>query len=107
MERADYYDAVDFDDSVYRTYRAVADNETALPKYRLVLIDEFQDFNKMKAALIDLLGKRSPIAIAGDDDQALYSQLRGACSEHIRERHRSGEYELIREAEDFRLADVV
>ncbi len=75
FERANYYNAVDYDDSVYRVQRNI---EGAAPYYELVLIDEFQDFNRMEAAVIDGLAGVSPIVIAGDDDQALYSQLRSA-----------------------------
>jgi len=93
--RANYYDAVDFDDSVYRTYREMEANPHHIPGYSLVLIDEFQDFNAMEAAVIDLLAADNPILIAGDDDQALYSQLRGASWDHIRARHASGDYEIF------------
>ena len=95
LERARYYDAVDFDDSVYRVYRGLEAHRGEIPEYKLVLIDEFQDFNKMEAAVIELLSDRSPITIAGDDDQALYSQLRGADSVHIRKHHGGGEYEVF------------
>lgn len=93
--RANYYDAVDFDDSVHRTYRQLLDDRSLVPEYELVLIDEFQDFNKMEASVIDLLAERNPILIAGDDDQALYSQLRGASWDHIRTRYESGHYEIF------------
>jgi superfamily I DNA/RNA helicase len=76
-ERTNYYNAVDFDDSVFRTYDQLRRCVSG-PEYTLVLIDEFQDFNKMEAAVIGLLAQRNPIVIAGDDDQALYSQLRSA-----------------------------
>jgi len=95
MQRARYYDAVDFDDTVYRLYRAMEASAALIPEYKLVLIDEFQDFNKMEAGVIRLLADRSPIVIAGDDDQALYSQLRGANWTHIRGHHGGGEYEVF------------
>jgi superfamily I DNA/RNA helicase len=94
-DRSNYYDAVDFDDSVHRAYQGLAANPALIPAYNLVLIDEFQDFNKMEASVIDLLAERSPIAIAGDDDQALYSQLRGASWEHIRAHYKAGHYEIF------------
>lgn len=93
--RMNYYDAVDFDDSVYRTHQRLVADATLIPDYELVLIDEFQDFNKMEAAVIDLLAEASSIVVAGDDDQALYSQLRGASWDHIRARYRSGNYEIF------------
>jgi superfamily I DNA/RNA helicase len=93
--RAKFYDAVDFDDSVYRTYRQLANNRALVPAYELALIDEFQDFNKMEASVIDLLAERNSIVIAGDDDQALYSQLRGASWDHIRAHYEGGHYEIF------------
>jgi len=75
-DRSNYYDAVDFDDSVHRTRVQLAANKSLIPEYSLVLIDEFQDFNKMEAGVIDLLAERNSIVIAGDDDQAFC----GGCS---------------------------
>src|SRR5262249_7699455 len=94
-ERSNFYDAVDFDSSVHRTYDQLAANKTAVPAYELVLIDEFQDFNKIESAVIDLLAESNSIVIAGDDDQALYSQLRGASWDHIRGHYSSGKYEIF------------
>ena len=94
-ERANYYDAVDFDDSVFRTYRELSADRTKVPEYTLVLIDEFQDFNKMEASIIDLLAEKNAIVITGDDDQALYSRLRGASWNYIRNHHVSGNYEVF------------
>lgn len=95
FELAKYYDAVDFDDSVFRIHRALIVRKDLVPEYKLVLIDEFQDFNKMEAAVIDLLGEKNPITIAGDDDQALYSQLRDASWDYIRQLHGRGDYEVF------------
>ena len=93
--RANYYDAVDFDDSVYRTHRQLGADRSLTPAYELVLIDEFQDFNKMEATVIDALAEANAIVIAGDDDQALYSQLRGASWDHIRAHYQAGHYEIF------------
>src|ERR1035437_7491019 len=95
LDRANDYDAVDFDDSVYRTRQQLVADASLIPAYELVLIDEFQDFNKMEAAVIDLLAEKNSIVVAGDDDQALYSQLRGASWDHIRARYKSGNYEIF------------
>lgn len=93
--RSDYYDAVDFDDSVYRTHKKLGEYPDLIPLYRLVLIDEFQDFNRMEASLIAQLGSTNPIVIAGDDDQALYGQLRGASWDFIRSHYAEGEYTVF------------
>jgi superfamily I DNA/RNA helicase len=95
LERANYYDAVDFDDSVYRVQSRLTVDGSLTPTYELVLIDEFQDFNKMEAAVIDALAEASSIVITGDDDQALYSQLRAASWDHIRAHYESGDYEIF------------
>lgn len=49
----------------------------------------------MEAALIDLLATESPIVIAGDDDQALYSKLRGSSWEYIRSLYNGDAYEVF------------
>lgn len=95
LGRGDYYNAVDFDDSVYRTYKGLDAGVTEIPAYELVLIDEYQDFNRLEAACIELLARDNRIVVAGDDDQALYSQLRGASREHIRALHTGGLYEVF------------
>ncbi|MFW6027109.1 MAG: UvrD-helicase domain-containing protein [Candidatus Woesearchaeota archaeon] len=48
-------------------------NNSAIPdKYSLVLIDEFQDFNKLEHKFIELLNRKNKIVAVGDDDQSLY-----------------------------------
>jgi len=95
MARSDYYDAVDFDDSVYRTYFGLVDAPKAVQGYDLVLVDEYQDFNHMESGVIDIVAQHNAIVVAGDDDQALYSQLRGASWEHIRSLSHGEDYEIF------------
>jgi superfamily I DNA/RNA helicase len=95
VARGDYYDAVDFDDSVYRAYDGFRLGLEAPPRYGLVLIDEYQDFNALEAGVIDFLGEANPIVVAGDDDQALYGQLRDASWDHIRLLRLSGTFEVF------------
>jgi superfamily I DNA/RNA helicase len=80
---------------VYRAYQGLSSGLSAPEAYNLVLIDEYQDFNALEAGVIDLLGERSSILIAGDDDQALYSQLRGASWDHIRLLKTAGDFEVF------------
>ena len=63
--------------------------------YDLVMIDEYQDFNRFEAGVVDILGETNPIIIVGDDDQALYSQLRNASCEFIRSLKNGGEYAVF------------
>lgn len=93
LNRSNYYDAIEFDDSVFRVRKVLAGSAALIPAYELVLVDEFQDFNRLEASFIELLATKSAIAIVGDDDQALYSQLRGSTHEFIRQLHQRGEFE--------------
>ena len=92
LNRADYYDAVGFDDSVFRVYSRLCEDPEQIAQYEAVLVDEYQDFNRLEAAFIDLLASRSPALIAGDDDQALYS-MRSSSPRYIREAHGGGDYQ--------------
>ncbi len=74
--------ALDFDDLLYYTYKLFSTNNEILEKYRekfkYILIDEFQDTNKVQYKIFSLLGKKyGNIFVVGDDDQSIYS-WRGA-----------------------------
>jgi superfamily I DNA/RNA helicase len=96
LARGEYYDAVDFDDTVYRVYEGLSSGRATPDSYDLVLIDEYQDFNALEAGVIDALAELNPILIAGDDDQALFSQLRDASWDHIRLLSKAREYEVFK-----------
>jgi superfamily I DNA/RNA helicase len=83
-ERATYYDAIGFDDSVWLICRAISKSPDKTPSYELVIVDEFQDLGYSEVKLLGSIGLKSPLLIAGDDDQALYGQLRGASETYIR-----------------------
>lgn len=85
--RRQYYDYYGFTDVIYAAVKAFEADPKNVPSYEQVLIDEFQDFNKLEVSLIDLLASKSPILLAGDDDQALYEFLKNASAHHIRLRH--------------------
>jgi superfamily I DNA/RNA helicase len=93
--RSDYYDAVSYDDSVYRTFEYLREDPDAINAYDLVLVDEYQDFNRLESSFIELLASKSSIVIAGDDDQALYSQLRSSSQKFIRNLCLGGTYEVF------------
>ena len=85
--RRRYYDHYGFSDVVYDTVLYFEQHQEKIPSYAQVVVDEFQDFNTLEVSLIDLLATKSPILLAGDDDQALYGSLRSASPAHIRQRH--------------------
>ncbi|MEK7362051.1 MAG: UvrD-helicase domain-containing protein, partial [Pseudomonadota bacterium] len=88
IKRGDYYDAVGFDDSVYRLYKLIQNDPDVLPPFDQIVIDEFQDFNPMEVAFIGELSKKGDILIVGDDDQAVYDN-RNASPNHLREIYKS------------------
>jgi hypothetical protein len=92
LARGGYYGAVGFSDAVYRVYRMLLSNPDIVPDRSLILIDEFQDFNRLEVAFLDELEKRGPILIVGDDDQAVYNS-RSATPIYLRRKWSSGEYE--------------
>ena len=78
---------VDFGELMLRSYELLRDNDAVREHYRRrfrhILIDEFQDTNKLKYAWIKMIaglpgeGSHSAILAVGDDDQSIYA-FRGA-----------------------------
>jgi len=79
--------AMDFDDLIFYTVKLLTEHadvrEYWQNKFRYVLIDEYQDTNKIQYMLAKLLsGKWGNICVVGDDDQSIY-KFRGATIENI------------------------
>ena len=79
-----YYRAVSFAGVVYRLLRLLESEPDRVPTYQLIVVDEYQDFSRLEARFIHVLGSRSPLLAAGDDDQALYG-FKPASPARIRE----------------------
>lgn len=85
--RKNYYDEhYGYSDIVFAAVKYLEKNRGKIPSFDLIVVDEFQDFNKLEVSLIDLLSKKSPIILTGDDDQAIYD-FKSASTDYIRERH--------------------
>lgn len=91
LNRGDYYKTLSFNDSVYRVYKLALNNDGIIPSFQQIIIDEYQDFNKLEIEFIKILERNNPILIAGDDDQALYDG-RSASSKYIKELYHSDKY---------------
>ena len=94
--RRRYYGYYGFSDVVYAAVLCLEQHQERIPSYAQVIVDEFQDFNALEVSLIDLLATKSPVLLAGDDDQALYETLKSASPRHIRERHACQVDEYVR-----------
>ncbi|RKY81096.1 DNA helicase UvrD, partial [candidate division KSB1 bacterium] len=75
---------LDLDDLIYKTNKILSENEQVLSRvrdyYKWILIDEFQDINRMQYDLILKIagpGPDSNIFVIGDPNQAIYG-FRGA-----------------------------
>jgi superfamily I DNA/RNA helicase len=85
--RKKYYDEFyGHSDIIFALVIGLEKRRNKIPAYEQIVVDEFQDFNRLEVSLIDLLCEKSPVLLAGDDDQALYD-FKHASSEHIRQRH--------------------
>jgi superfamily I DNA/RNA helicase len=94
LARGDYYEYLSFDDSVYRLYQSLKEDNTILGDFDQIIVDEYQDFNKLEVEFIKELENKGPILVAGDDDQALYGG-RSSTPEFLREKYNSGEFEVF------------
>src|SRR5205085_693486 len=81
--------SVDFDDLLEKTLSMLQQHENIASFYRrqfqFILVDEYQDTNKIQADLIDLLAsEHRNVMVVGDDAQSIYS-WRGANFQNILE----------------------
>ena len=77
---------IDFDDQKLFPYVALARDPAllaaAMAPYRCVIVDEFQDINRLDFELIRLLARDRQLVVVGDDDQAIYG-FRGCSPDYI------------------------
>ncbi len=78
---------VDFDDLLFLWKKIMIDvpeiREKLSERFLHVLVDEYQDTNKIQAEIVDLMAStHKSLMVVGDDSQAIYS-FRGACFDNI------------------------
>jgi len=104
--------SVDFNDLLGLTYRLLSENRDIREKYsnkfRFILIDEFQDTNRVQYELMRLLvGPEQNICVVGDEDQSIY-RWRGADIRNILGFRRDfPKAELIRLEKNYRSVSTV
>lgn len=81
-------DVMDFDDLLENWYLLLQNpevNQLLSGPYQHILVDEYQDTNRLQARIVDLLaGEEKSLMVVGDDAQSIYS-FRGAQFENIAE----------------------
>jgi DNA helicase-2/ATP-dependent DNA helicase PcrA len=86
-ERKHDANAMDFDDLLVH-WKLLLEEHGAIAgalkrKFRFILVDEYQDTNKLQADVVDLMAsERRNVMVVGDDAQSIYS-FRGASFENI------------------------
>ena len=73
---------IDFDDMLIKTYDLLNSNKNALDTvrraYRYIMVDEFQDINRVQFEVLKLIANpNNNIFVVGDEDQSIYG-FRGA-----------------------------
>ncbi|MDR3624434.1 MAG: UvrD-helicase domain-containing protein [Chlamydiales bacterium] len=102
------YNAVDFDDLLSLTLRLFKEHPSILHRYQErfshILIDEYQDTNKIQYQITSLLSqKHQNLCVVGDDDQSIYG-WRGAEIKHILEFDHT---KLIKLEQNYRSTNVI
>jgi len=97
---------VDFDDLLKLTVDIIRSNPLILEKYQnkfsYILIDEFQDTNKLQFELINLLmNKNKNIFVVGDMNQSIYS-FRGARVSNVADFKKEHHPDIIKLEENYR-----
>lgn len=82
QQRLEKENRLDFDDMLVYTYQLLKERPDILlgwqNRYRYILVDEFQDINKIQYEIVKMLSApENNIFIVGDDDQSIY-RFRGA-----------------------------
>ena len=77
---------IDFDDQKLRSYLSLRDSvdlkDAQQQRFKEIIVDEFQDINRLDFALIKLLAEKCDLVVTGDDDQAIYG-FRGCSPDFI------------------------
>ena len=85
-ERLRALNVIDFDDQKLRAHMSLQSNQPFLAdvqsRFHEVIVDEFQDINRLDFAFIKSISERSRLIVVGDDDQAIYG-FRGCSPEYI------------------------
>lgn len=98
--------AMDFADLLINTTRLLRNAkgtpaEWLLHRFRHVLVDEFQDTNRVQMEMVDLLGGNGEICVVGDDDQSIYG-WRGANPDGMMDFNARPGVQLVKLEENYR-----
>ncbi|MBU2514122.1 UvrD-helicase domain-containing protein [bacterium] len=104
--------ALDFEDILYLTIdlfkRFPAEVEKLKSRYEYIMVDEYQDTNRVQYSLVKFLAeKHRKLCVVGDDDQSIYG-WRGADIRNILDFQKDyPEAEVIKLEQNYRSTDVI
>ncbi|EEG76375.1 DNA helicase PcrA, partial [Dethiobacter alkaliphilus] len=107
QERLRLNNALDFDDMLLLVVKLLREHPEVLKayqeKFRYILVDEYQDTNRVQYEIVRLLGGvHRNLCVVGDDDQSIY-QFRGADIRNILDFERDWpEAEVVKLEENYR-----
>lgn len=102
---------VDFEDQILKSIE-ILDNRSDVrdelhERYRLILVDEYQDTNRMQDVFLNKLrGHNTQLVIVGDDDQSIYG-FRGAEVENIRKYDNLKGFRTVHLAQNYRSSKAI
>lgn len=102
---------VDFEDQILKSIE-ILDNRADIraelhERYRLILVDEYQDTNRMQDVFLNKLrGHNTQLVIVGDDDQSIYG-FRGAEVENIRKYDNLKGFRTVHLAQNYRSTKAI
>ena len=102
---------VDFEDQILKSIE-ILDNRFDVrdelhERYRLILVDEYQDTNRMQDVFLNKLrGHNTQLVIVGDDDQSIYG-FRGAEVENIRKYDNLKGFRTVHLAQNYRSSKAI
>ncbi len=92
LQRGNNYNTIGYDDSVFRIFKSFAEGNPFKERYKLVIVDEYQDFNALETSVLSNIIEHNPTLVVGDDDQALYCTLRDSNLEFIRKLFKGSDF---------------
>jgi superfamily I DNA/RNA helicase len=105
--------AMDFDDLLVQAVRLLADHAAVREKWRSrfghMLVDEFQDTNRLQLDLVKLLASGDPpeVCVVGDDDQSIYGWRGAEVSNILRFEEHIKNPTMIRLEQNYRSTNAI
>ncbi|KAG5366296.1 ATP-dependent DNA helicase srs2 [Yarrowia sp. B02] len=110
QKQLDMSNHIDFDDILTKTAELIRKHPEVVAEVETVLVDEFQDTNKIQMELVDLFSrhtKQRSITVIGDPDQSIY-KFRFATERNFQEmRDMYPDTEVVFLTENYRSTDPI